>query len=109
MSDQWRRDPASRSIKDMPPHSRDADASTPASQPELLYFDDLRVGQRFAAGRVAVDLQGIVAFAAAFDPQPFHLDEEAGRASLFGSLVASSWHTMALTIRLLVESELRSP
>jgi acyl dehydratase len=73
------------------------------------YFEDLAVGQRFAAGSIAVDLQAMTAFAEAFDPQPFHLDEEAGRTSVFGRLVASGWHTMALTMRLLVESELRSP
>lgn len=79
-----------------------------ASAPASRHFEDLAVGQRFAAGRVAVDLQAITTFAAAFDPQPFHLEEEAGRASVFGRLVASGWHTMALTMRLLVESELRS-
>jgi acyl dehydratase len=65
------------------------------------------VGQRFAAGSVAVDADAIRAFAAAYDPQPFHLDEAAARASIFGRLVASGWHTMALTMRLLVEGELR--
>ncbi len=46
-------------------------------------------------------------FAAEFDPQPFHLDEAAGKASLFGGLVASGWHTAAITMRLLVEGELQ--
>src|SRR5260370_42451304 len=49
----------------------------------------------------------IKAFAAEFDPQPFHLDQDAARASLFGGLVASGWHTAALTMRLLVGGELR--
>jgi acyl dehydratase len=49
----------------------------------------------------------IKAFAADFDPQPFHLDEDAAHASLFGELVASGWHTAALSMRLLVEGELK--
>jgi acyl dehydratase len=65
-----------------------------------LYLEDLRVGQRFASGTLAVDAEQIVAFAAAFDPQPFHLDDAAARESLFGGLAASGWHTAALTMRL---------
>ena len=67
------------------------------------YFEDLAVGQTFGSGRLWVDEEQIKAFAAAFDPQPFHLDEAAARASLFGGLAASGWHTAALTVRLLVE------
>jgi acyl dehydratase len=65
------------------------------------------VGRRFTTGSVAVDAAAIRAFAAEYDPQPFHLDDAAARASLFGRLVASGWHTMALTMRLLVEGGLR--
>lgn len=72
------------------------------------YLDDLAVGQRYAGGTASIDLAAIKAFAAAFDPQPFHLDEAAAKASVFGRLVASGWHTMALTMRLLVEGKLRS-
>ena len=72
------------------------------------YFEDLAVGRRYAGGTASVDVAGIKAFAAAFDPQPFHLDEAAARASIFGRLVASGWHTMALTMRMLVDGELRS-
>jgi acyl dehydratase len=72
------------------------------------YLEDLAVGERYAGGATTVDLAAIKAFAAAFDPQPFHLDETAATASIFGRLVASGWHTMALTMRLLVEGELRS-
>ncbi len=53
-----------------------------------------------------VTLEDATAFAARFDPQPFHLDEAAGRASVFGRLAASGWHTAALTMRLLVEGAL---
>jgi acyl dehydratase len=77
-------------------------------EPRLCYLEDLAVGQRFAGGTASIDLAAIKAFAAAFDPQPFHLDEDAARASVFGRLVASGWHTMAVTMRLLVEGEPRS-
>lgn len=66
------------------------------------------MGDRYAGGTATVDLAAIKAFAAAFDPQPFHLDEAAAKASIFGRLVASGWHTMAVTMRLLVDGELRS-
>jgi acyl dehydratase len=72
----------------------------------LLYLEDLRVGQKYRSPRATVDAAAITAFARAFDPQPFHLDEEAARASFFGGLAASGWHTAALTMRLLVEGEL---
>lgn len=54
-----------------------------------------------------MDAAAIRAFAAEYDPQPFHLDEEAARTSVFGRLVASGWHTMALTMRMLVEGGLQ--
>ncbi|PWB80560.1 MAG: dehydratase [Methylocystaceae bacterium] len=69
-----------------------------------LYLEDLFIGQRFRAGPVEVTAEAIKAFAAQFDPQPFHLDENAARDSLFGELVASGWHTAALTMRMLTES-----
>jgi acyl dehydratase len=56
---------------------------------------------------VTVDVNRVKAFAAEFDPQPFHLDDEAARHSIFGGLAASGWHTAALTMRLLVEGELK--
>jgi acyl dehydratase len=67
-----------------------------------LYFEDLPVGRRFTTGTLTVDSDAIKDFAARFDPQPFHLDETAAKKSLFGGLVASGWHTAALTMRLLV-------
>jgi acyl dehydratase len=76
--------------------------------PQPCYFEDLVVGQEYSCGTTSVDLAAIKAFAAAFDPQPFHLDEAAARASIFGRLVASGWHTVALTMRMLVDGELRS-
>jgi acyl dehydratase len=70
-----------------------------------LYLDDIAVGQTFVTGTVQVETGKVKAFAAEFDPQPFHLDAEAARASMFGGLVASGWHTAALTMRLLVDGE----
>ena len=71
------------------------------------YLDDFAVGQTFGSGRMRIDEDRIKTFAAEFDPQPFHLDAEAARKSLFGGLAASGWHTAALTMRLLVESEIK--
>jgi acyl dehydratase len=72
----------------------------------LLYLDDLHLGQRFTSGAHGLDVGQIIAFASQFDPQPFHLDEAAAKGSLFGGLVASGWHTAAITMRLLVQSGL---
>jgi acyl dehydratase len=68
------------------------------------YLEDFAVGQTFGSGRVRVDKERIKSFAAEFDPQPFHLNEEAARDTIFQGLAASGWHTAALTMRLLVES-----
>jgi acyl dehydratase len=70
-----------------------------------LYLDDIAIGQTFVTGTVEVEMEKIKAFAAEFDPQPFHLDAVAARASMFGGLVASGWHTAAMTMRLLVDGE----
>ncbi|WP_428395683.1 MaoC family dehydratase [Lichenicoccus sp.] len=74
--------------------------------PPDFALDDLAVGQRFESATYTVDADEIKAFAARYDPQPFHLDEAAGGASLFGGLVASGWHTAAITMRLMVEGGL---
>ena len=70
-----------------------------------LYLEDIAVGQIYRSRHITVDADSINAFAAAFDPQSFHLEDDAARGSFFGGLVASGWHTAALTMRLLVESE----
>lgn len=72
-----------------------------------LFLEDLTVGQTFGSGRLRIDAEAIKRFAAEFDPQPFHLDEQAARETIFGGLAASGWHTTALTMRLLVESEFK--
>ncbi len=71
------------------------------------YLEDFAVGQSFSSGRLRIDKERAKAFAAEFDPQPFHLDEEGARHAIFGGLAASGWHTAAVTMRLLVESELK--
>ena len=71
---------------------------------EPLYFDDLQVGDRFETATHALDADQIKAFAQQFDPQPFHLDDDAARQTVFGGLAASGWHTAAITMRLLVTS-----
>jgi len=72
-----------------------------------LYLDDFAVGQRFTSGNVVVNADEVKSFAARFDPQPFHLDEAAAKRSVFGGLIASGWHTAAMAMRLLVDSDLR--
>ncbi|HEV3198502.1 MAG TPA: MaoC family dehydratase [Bryobacteraceae bacterium] len=69
---------------------------------DLLYLEDLRVGQRFASGTYGIEASRIKAFAAEFDPQPFHIDESAAEATVFKGLAASGWHTAAVAMRLLV-------
>ena len=71
------------------------------------YLEDFAVGQTFGSGRLRIEKERIKTFAAEFDPQPFHLDEAAARDTMFGGLAASGWHTVALTMRLLVEGELK--
>jgi acyl dehydratase len=68
-----------------------------------LRFAEFSVGQRFESGTHTVTLAEIKDFARQFDPQPYHLDEQAAAASPFGALVASGWHTACVTMRLLVE------
>jgi acyl dehydratase len=67
-----------------------------------LYLDDLHVGQRFTSATHAIDADEIKAFAREFDPQPFHLDEQAAKGTFFDGLAASGWHVAALTMKLLV-------
>ena len=71
-----------------------------------FYLEDLHVGQRFTSGSHAIGADEIKAFARQYDPQPFHLDEAAAKNTFFGELVASGWHTAAVTMRLMVEGGL---
>lgn len=71
------------------------------------HYEDLEVGQSFTLGPEAVTTEAIKRFAREFDPLPFHLDEEAAKASILGGLAASGFHTAALSLRMLVEAMLR--
>ena len=68
-----------------------------------IYLDDLRPDQTFALGRRSITRDEIVDFAKAWDPQPFHLDKEAARASIYGQLIASGWHTVCIFMRLFAD------
>jgi acyl dehydratase len=68
------------------------------------YFEDFSVGERFETASATISREEAIAFATSYDPQPFHLDEEAARTSMFGKLVVSGWQTAALAMRLIVQS-----
>jgi acyl dehydratase len=70
----------------------------------MRYFEDFQAGEVQETGSHTVSREEILAFARQFDPQPFHLDEEAARTSIFGGIVASGWHTASLCHRLIVEN-----
>jgi acyl dehydratase len=74
------------------------------SKMKELYFDDLKVGDRFESGTYSVTQDGIVAFAQEFDPQSFHLDSAKAKESIFEGLIASGWHIAAITMRLFVQT-----
>lgn len=67
------------------------------------YFEDLTLGRRFECAPRSLSRDEIVAFASEYDPQPFHLDEQAAKDTFFGALVASGWHTASLTMRALAD------
>ena len=75
-------------------------------QQSAFYLEDFSIGQVFRSQSVTMDAAAIKAYASQYDPQPFHLDEAAAVKSLFGGLVASGWHTVSLTMRLLVHGGL---
>lgn len=72
----------------------------------MLYFEDFKVGETSEMGRRVVDRDEVMAFARDFDPQPFHIDEDAARSSMFGGLIASGWHTVAMVMRMMCDSYL---
>ena len=78
-------------------------ATTPEQSPHIkIWWEDLAVGQVKDLGSLSPTADEIVAFARQFDPQPFHLDPEAAKASVFGGLCASGWHTCSLAMKLMV-------
>src|SRR5207248_9587827 len=68
------------------------------------YFEDLKAGDRFKSGTYKVTEEQIVSFAREFDPQPFHLDPAVACQTMFKGLIASGWHTAAITMRLFVQT-----
>ena len=78
-------------------------ATTPEQSPHIkVWWEDLEIGQVRDLGSLSPTKEEIIAFASQFDPQPFHLSEEGGKASVFGALSASGWHTCAMAMRLMV-------
>ena len=74
----------------------------------MKYFEDINVGDKLDLGSFTFTAENIKEFARQFDPQPFHLDEEAGRNSLFGGLAASGWHVASVCMKLLVADGVRA-
>jgi acyl dehydratase len=70
------------------------------------YWEDFQVGDRVAMGEKRIDKEEMIAFAKAYDPQPFHIDEQAAEQSMYGGLIASGWYTVALMMRMMVDSYL---
>ena len=68
------------------------------------YFEDLKTGERFKSSTYKVSEEQIISFAREFDPQPFHLDAVVARQTMFEGLIASGWHTAAITMRLFVQT-----
>jgi acyl dehydratase len=81
-------------------------AATPEPRSVRWYWEDFRVGQAREFGAMPVTREAMLAFAAQFDPQPFHLDDAAAEASLFGKLSASGWHTCAMSMRMMCDDYL---
>jgi acyl dehydratase len=71
---------------------------------DLLYFEDLEIGTRSSFGRYEVTREEVLEFARKYDPQPFHLSDEAAAKTHFGRISASGWHTCAMTMRMLVDN-----
>ena len=78
--------------------------SEPNAVSELLYLEDVFVGQRFITASHLLTADEIKAFARAYDPQPFHTDEQAAKDTFFKGLAASGWHTAAVSMRLQIDS-----
>ena len=72
------------------------------------YFEDFFAGQEIALGSRTVSEEEIIAFATEFDPQPFHVDQEAAAASMFGGVIASGWHTCSMMMRMVVDGMMAS-
>ena len=80
--------------------------TAPAKPAPSIWFEDFTVGETLEMGSRLVDRDEVIAFATAFDPQPFHVDEAAAKASMFGGLIASGWHTVSMVMRMMCDSYL---
>ena len=69
----------------------------------MKYYEDLEVGSKVSFGHYEVTREEVIEFATKYDPQPFHLSDEAAAQTYFGRLSASGWHTSAMTMRMMVE------
>jgi acyl dehydratase len=92
-------EPAEKTLSPAPPDSQNP-------QNLRYHWEDFPVGAVFEFGGVTLTREAIIDFATAYDPQPFHLDDAAAEASLFGGLSASGWHTCALTMRMMCDAYL---
>lgn len=70
----------------------------------MIHYEDIEIGQHQSFGNYAVTREEVVDYAARYDPQPFHLDDDAAAKTYFGRLSASGWHTCAMTMRMLVDN-----
>lgn len=76
------------------------------SETHKYYWEDFKPGDTFPMGERAIDRDEVMAFARQFDPQPFHIDEAAAERSIYGGLIASGWHTVAMVMRMMCDSYL---
>jgi acyl dehydratase len=83
-----------------------APAAGASKRTPRLYWEDFPTGHVMEFGGMPVSREAVLAFAQQFDPQPFHLDDEAAQASLFGGLSASGWHTCAMAMRMMCDAYL---
>src|SRR5439155_19903217 len=93
--------------REAPPRPPFCNASAHDGGVTMRYLEDFEPGQKFGSGRLSVEAARIKSLATEFDPQPFHLDEDSARDSFFKELAASGWHTAAMTMRLLVDREVK--
>jgi acyl dehydratase len=75
----------------------------------MIYFEDIEVGTKTSFGRYEVTREEVLAFAEKYDPQPFHLSDEAAAQTHFGRLAASGWHTCSMTMAMVVENMKANP
>ena len=90
----------------LPDETRPTAESHPGTRTPRLFWEDFPVGQVREFGAYPVTREAVLAFAREFDPQPFHLDDAAAEASLFGRLTASGWHTCAMAMRMMCDAYL---